>query len=84
MVISINIPDGTERILAEQAAMRGQSVESYAAELIRKGVIGSRTFAEILAPFRDQVASSEIADAELDDLFEATRNDVHSAKQGQK
>jgi len=84
MVISINIPDGTERILAEQAAMRGQSVESYAAELIRKGVIGSRTFAEILAPFRDQVATSEIADAELDDLFEATRNDVHSAKQGQK
>ena len=84
MVISINIPDGTERILAEQAAMRGQSVESYAAELIRKGVIGGRTFAEILAPFREQIASSEIHDAELDNLFEAARNDVHDAKQGQK
>ena len=84
MVISINIPDGTERILAEQAAMRGQSVESYAAELIRKGVIGGRTFAEILAPVREQIASSEIHNAELDNLFEAARNDVHDAKQGQK
>ena len=33
MVISINIPDGTERKLAEQAALRGQSVENYAAEV---------------------------------------------------
>ena len=84
MVISINIPDGTERILAEQAAMRGQSVESYAAELIRKGVLGSRTFAEILAPFREQVASSEIPDSELDSLFETARNEVYDAKQGKK
>ncbi len=84
MVLSVNIPEATERILAEQAAMRGQSVESYAAELIRKGVIGSRTFAEILAPFREQVASSGIPDAELDGLFEAARNDLYDAKQGQK
>ena len=60
MVISVNIPVETERIFAEQAAMRGMSVESYAAELIRRSVIGGRTFAEILAPFRQQVASSDI------------------------
>ena len=84
MVISVNIPDGTERILAEQAAMRGQSVESYAAELIRKGVVAGRTFAEILAPFREQVASSDIQDAELDGLFETARDEVYDAKQGQK
>lgn len=84
MVISINIPDGTQRILAEQAALRGQSVESYAAELIRKGVIGGRTFAEILAPFREQVASSDIQDAELDEIFEAARNEVHDANQGRQ
>ena len=84
MVISVNIPEGTERILAEQAAMRGQSVESYAAELIRKGIIGGRTFAEILAPFREQVATSEIPDTELDSLFETARNEVYDAKQGQK
>ncbi len=83
MVISINIPDETERILAEQAAMRGQSVESYAAELIHMGVIGSRTFAKILAPFREQVASSAIPDTELDNLFETARNDVYHARQGQ-
>ncbi|MCE3018076.1 MAG: hypothetical protein ACK56W_13330 [Pirellula sp.] len=84
MVISINIPDGTERKLAEQAALRGQSVETYAAELIRRGVIGGRTFAEILAPFREQVASSGIQDSELDCLLENARDEVHEAKQGQK
>ena len=84
MVISVNIPDSTERLLAEQAALRGLSVESYAADLIRKGVNGGRTFAEILAPFREQVASSEIQDAELDGLFESARNDVYNAKQGPK
>lgn len=83
MVINVNIPEGTERMLAEQAALRGQSVESYAAELIRKGVIGSRTFAEILVPFRDQVRSSDIQDVGLDDLFESARNEVHEAKQRQ-
>lgn len=73
-----------ERILTEQAALSGQSVESYAVELIRKGVSGGRTFAEILAPFREQVASSEISDAELDELFEAARNEAHNTRQGQK
>ncbi len=84
MVINVNIPDGTDRMLAEQAAMRGQSVESYAAELIRKGVSGSRSFAEILAPFRDQVNSSGIQNSELDGLFESVRDEVHEAKQGRK
>lgn len=84
MVISINIPDGTERKLAEQAALRGQSVENYAAELIRRGVIGGRTFAEILAPFREQVASSGIQDSELDCLLENARDEVHEAKPWQK
>ena len=51
VVISVNIPDG--------AAMRGPSIESYGAELTRKGVIGGRSIAEILAPFREQVAGSE-------------------------
>ena len=84
MVLSISIPDGMERLLAEQAALRGLSVESYAVDLIRKGVNGGRTFAEILVPFREQVASSEIQDAELDDLFESARNEVYNAKQGPK
>jgi len=73
-----------ERLLAEQAALRGLSVESYAADLIRKGISGGRSFDEILAPFREQVASSEIQDAELDGLFESARNEVYDAKQRQK
>ena len=84
MVISVIIPDGTEHLLAEQAALRGQSVESYAAELIRTGVIGSRSFAEILAPFREQIAGMQITDAELENVFENARNEVHAANQGQE
>ncbi len=84
MVLSISIPDGMERLLAEQAALRGLSVESYAVDLIRKGISGGRSFDEILAPFREQVASSEIQDAELDGLFESARNEVYDAKQRQK
>lgn len=53
-----------------------------AAELIRKGVIARQTFADILTPFREQVLSSEIQKAGLDDLFETARNEVHETKQG--
>ena len=84
MVLSISIPDAMERLLAEQAALRGLSVESYAADLIRKGIGGGGSFDEILARFREQVASSEIQDAELDGLFESARNEVYDAKQRQK
>jgi len=84
MVLSISIPEGIERLLAEQAALRGLSVESYAADLIRKGISGGRSFDEILAPFREQVASSEIQDAELDGLFESARNEVYDDKQRHK
>ena len=82
MVISVNISEGTKQMLAQQAAMRGQSIESYAAELIRKGVVGGRSFAEILAPFREEISNGQILDAELDRVFDEARNEVHAAKQG--
>lgn len=81
MVISVNISEGTKQMLAQQAAMRGQSIESYAAELIRKGVVGGRSFAEILAPFREEIASIQIPDTELNNMLEESRNEVHAAKQ---
>lgn len=84
MVLSISIPEGMERLLAEQAAVRGQSVETYAADLIRKGVNGGRSFSEILAPFREQIATSDIQDVELDAIFESARNEAYHAKQGQE
>ena len=84
MVISLNFSDGTEKMLSEQAASRGQSVEDYAAELIRKGVSGGKSFAEILAPFRKQVADSGISDSELNELFDTARTEAHEAKQGQR
>ncbi len=82
MVLNISIPDGMELLLAEQAALRGQSVESYATDLIREGIHGGRSFAEILAPFREELASTGIQDVELDCMFEAARDEVYTAKQG--
>jgi hypothetical protein len=82
MVISLNIPEVEEKLLVEQAAKLGQSVESYAVSLIKKGITNTNTFSEILAPFRAQVNSSGISDSELDSLFETARNEVYQAKQG--
>ena len=56
-----------------------QSKLHYAAS-----VIGSRSFAEILAPFREQIAGMQITDAELENVFENARNEVHAANQGQE
>ncbi len=76
-------PEATQQLLAERAAERGQTVESYAAELIQRSIAGSRSFAEILAPFRDEVAKSNMPDRELDELFEAARNEAFAAKQAE-
>ena len=81
VLIQVNIPDATHRLLTEQAAARGQTVESYAADLIQEGIAGSRSFAEILAPFRDEIASSGMQDGESNELFEAARNEAYDAKQ---
>jgi hypothetical protein len=51
--------------------------------MIRKGVASSKAFAEILAPFRKQVAESGIFDSELKEFFETARTEAHEAKQGQ-
>ena len=83
MVISLNIPDSAEKLLVEQATKRGVSVESYAVDLIQKGVSGGQTFDEILAPFRNQVTASGISDHELTSLFEIARSQAFELKQGE-
>jgi hypothetical protein len=74
MVISVEVPKSSEAKLIEEAARQGKSVETYAAELLQRAVEGQRSFAEILAPFRNQVTESCMDDASLDGLLESARN----------
>lgn len=50
-----------------------------AAELIRKSVIVRQTFADILTPFREQVLSSEIQKAGLDEGNSDAHAHVHAS-----
>ena len=82
MVLRLNIPSGTEKYLVEQAAAHGQTVQIYATALICKAVSGSRTFAEILAPFREEVNRFELSDMELAAIFETARDELQASKRG--
>ena len=48
--------------------------------MIQRGMTHERTFAEILAPFRQSVAESGITDEELDALFRETIDEVRAEK----
>ncbi|MCY2993820.1 MAG: hypothetical protein NTY19_38985 [Planctomycetota bacterium] len=82
MTITIMLPPDTERKLVERAKRSGQDVETVARQLIERGVTAEATLDEILAPFRCQVAESDISDEELTVLFEDARGDVYRAGQG--
>ncbi len=79
-MLTIDLPEETERKLAEKAARTGKPVELVARELIENGINGQRTLDEILAPFRADVAASGLTDDELDRLFDEARNEVQAAR----
>ena len=79
MVISIEIPKSSEVKLIEEASRQGKSIESYAAELLQKAVEGNRSLAEILAPFRSDVAACGADDESLDKMFSSARNAAQSS-----
>ena len=81
MVIKVDVPVASESRLIELARQHGKSVEIYASELLHRAVQGSKSYSEILAPFRREVAESNIDDSSLDSLFESSRTAVASTKQ---
>ena len=78
MTITLTLPPDMERQLVELAAKHGQDVQTYACELIRRGVTRAPTFDEILQPFRQQVAASGLSDEALTNLFESARDEVQA------
>ncbi len=86
MTLTLVLSEPVERRLAERAAKDGKSVEALATELIERAVAPERekTFAEIMAPFRQSFAESGTTEEELDALIEEAREEVWQEKHGAK
>jgi hypothetical protein len=82
MTLTVTLSPETERKLLVRAAQTGQDVTVLARELIERGLRGTPTLDEILAPFRQEVAASRLSEDELDALFQEQREEVW--RQGRK
>jgi hypothetical protein len=86
VTLTITLPEAVEKRLAEQAAKDGKTPEALAGELIEKAVTPAKekTFAEILAPVREEFAASGMTEEELDALIEEAREEVWQEQQRKK
>jgi plasmid stability protein len=84
MPITIELPEGAEQQLAIRAAKAGQSKEALASQAVLNLLAEERTIAEILAPFRQDVAESGMTEEELDRFFQEVRQEVWDEEQGQR
>jgi hypothetical protein len=90
MALTITLSPETEEKLRKLAAQSGQTSEGFVRQLVEREVLGSngpplgeetarpaaRTFDEIFAPLRKEVAESGISDDDLDGLLEQARKEV--------
>ena len=82
MTLTLTMPPETQQKLVERATRAGQNVESFACELLERGLKDDPTLDELLAPFRRQVAESGLSDSELTALFEESRDEVYCEQHG--
>lgn len=75
MTIEVSIPDDMIPRLEQRARSAGLDGEQYVRALVSRELSAPRTFDEILGGFREEVAASGISDSELDQLFDAARQD---------
>ena len=75
--IEIPLSEDLLRLLDEKARIAGLAREAYIRAVLSKDVSSEPSISEILARFRDQVASSGIGDNELDRLFSQAREEAY-------
>jgi hypothetical protein len=80
MVVTIELKPDVEAVLTERAASKGCDLHDYVQGLIERDARSPRTFDEILAPLRWEVAQSGVTDEELGQLFTKARREVFRAK----
>ena len=78
--IELPLPEELLRLVDERAQTAGLPRDAYIRAVLSKDVTGEPSISEILAPFRDQVASSGTCDEELDRLFSQARDESYQAR----
>ncbi len=69
MTLTIALKPEVETVLRQRALDAGCDVTGYIENLIEKDLKPAKTYDEILAPFRAEVAASGMNNDELDALF---------------
>ena len=82
MTIEILIPDDMIPRLEQRARSAGLDREQYVRTLVSRELSGPRTFDEILHGFREEVTASGMSDLDLDQLFDAARQDSLAERKG--
>ena len=75
--IEIPLPEELVRLVDAKAQSAGLKRDAYIRAVLSRDVMGAPSVSEILAPFRAQVASSDITDAELEQLFIEAREESY-------
>ena len=83
IALRLRLSQKARQKLVREAALCGQNLHTYASKLLEHAIT-QPSAAELLAPFRKQVAESGMSDEELDAFHEHLRNKVWSAKQGRR
>jgi hypothetical protein len=78
--IEISVSEEMLQLLDEKARRSGLEREAYVSLLLSKDLSRPATLAQVLQPFRDQVNGSAITDAELDQILNQARDDMHGEK----
>jgi hypothetical protein len=75
--IEIPLPEELLKLVDQKAHSTGLERDAYIRAVLSKEVTGEPSLSEILEPLREQVASSEISDDELDRLFAESRDEAY-------
>lgn len=88
MAITINLSPDIEESVKSQADKEGKPLEDYVESLVEEGsrrrdridLLAEKSFDEILAPFRRNVAESGMSEEALDALFSEARKEASRAR----
>lgn len=84
MTLTIELKPEIETLLVQKAKASDCAVIDYVEDLIEKDVKRHKTFDEIFAPLRKEVAESGISEDELDELFTQARREYFAEKKAKK
>lgn len=82
MTHTIELSELDERELTKRVAKTGLSMETILNRAVANYLAEEQSTAEILAPFRQDVAESGMTEAQLDEFFQGVRQEVWDEQHG--